>query len=105
MITDLSQFEQRNSYVETAVQLMRPRLIQTQYEEEILKFQTQSPRLINYMYNYRICTFSQTQPYSPSLLKHYYSEVLKISLSVMPLWCTFFPHDIHRPKEIIILFV
>ena len=78
MITDLSQFEQRNSYVETAVQLMRPRLIQTQYEEEILKLQTQSPRLINYMYNYRICTFSQTQPYSPSLLKHYYSEVLKI---------------------------
>ena len=97
MITDLSQFEQRNSYVETAGQLMRPRLIQTQYEEEILKFQTQSPRLINYMYNYRICTFSQTQPYSPSLLK--------ISLSVMPLWCTFFSHDIHRPKEIIILFV
>lgn len=36
MVTNLSQFEQRNSPAEIAVQLMRARLIQTQPEKRCL---------------------------------------------------------------------
>lgn len=36
MVTNLSQFEQRNSPIEIAVQLMRARLIQTQSERRYL---------------------------------------------------------------------
>lgn len=42
MMTNLSQFKQRNSHVEIAIQLMRLKLIQAQYEG-IFRFQLSLP--------------------------------------------------------------